>query len=150
MGRVEVLGDRALDVQGRSVVVTLADAGNPHAVLFGSFARGDVESLGPRLATHAAFPRGTNVEFACIASDGIDLVVWERGVGITMACGTGACATVAAACRKDLAPRGKPVKVRLPGGVLEISVAEDGRATMTGPAHHVFDGTMEPRASASD
>ena len=78
--------------------LTLADAGNPHAVLFGAFARGDVEHLGPRLATHAAFPRGTNVEFACVVADGIDLVVWERGVGITLACGTGACATVAVAC----------------------------------------------------
>jgi diaminopimelate epimerase len=142
MGTVQVLGDRALDVQGRPTVVTVADAGNPHAVLFGSFARADVEHLGPRLATHPAFPRGTNVEFARVASDGIDLVVWERGVGITMACGTGACATVAVACRKDLAATGKPVKVRLPGGVLEVTIDAEGRATMTGPARRVYGGTV--------
>jgi diaminopimelate epimerase len=142
MGKVAVIGERAVDVQGRPVVVTVAETGNPHAILFGTFARGDVEHLGPRLATHAAFPRGTNVEFACVATDGIDLVVWERGVGITMACGTGACATVAVACAKQLASRGKPVKVRLPGGVLEITIDADDRATMTGPARRVYDGTL--------
>lgn len=142
MGIVRVLGDRALDVEGRTVVPTLADAGNPHAVLFGAFARGDVEHLGPRLATHSLFPRGTNVEFACALSDGVDLVVWERGVGITMACGTGACATVAVACEKGLAPRGKPVRVRLPGGPLEVTIDESGRATMRGPARHVYSGTI--------
>ncbi|MGD0527745.1 MAG: diaminopimelate epimerase [Polyangiaceae bacterium] len=140
MGVVRALGDRAVDVDGRSIVLALADAGNPHAILFGTFARGDVEHLGPRVATHAAFPRGTNVEFACVLGDGIDLVVWERGVGITLACGTGACATAAVACEKGLAARGKPVTVRLPGGRLDITVADDGRTTMRGPAHRVFAG----------
>jgi diaminopimelate epimerase len=140
MGLVRVLGERAVDVDGRSIVLALADAGNPHAVLFGTFARPDVEHLGPRIATHAAFPRGTNVEFACVLGDGIDLVVWERGVGITMACGTGACATAAVACEKGLAARGKPVTVRLPGGRLDVTVGDDGRTTMRGPARRVFSG----------
>jgi diaminopimelate epimerase len=140
MGVVRVLGERAVEVDGRAIVLALADAGNPHAVLFGTFARGDVEHLGPRIATHAAFPRGTNVEFACVLGDGIDLVVWERGVGITMACGTGACATVAVACEKALAARGRPVTVRLPGGRLEVTVGDDGRTTMRGPARRVFSG----------
>ncbi|HEX3346072.1 MAG TPA: diaminopimelate epimerase, partial [Polyangiaceae bacterium] len=141
MGVVRVLGDRAVDVDGRPVVLALADAGNPHAVLFGAFARGDVEHLGPRIATHPAFPRGTNVEFACVQGDGIDVVVWERGVGVTMACGTGACATAAVACEKGLAARGKPVAVRLPGGRLDVTVADGGRTTMRGPARRVFSGT---------
>jgi diaminopimelate epimerase len=140
MGLVRTLGERAVDVDGRPIVLALADAGNPHAVLFGAFARGDVEHLGPRIATHPAFPRGTNVEFACVLGDGIDLVVWERGVGITLACGTGACATVAVACEKGLAPRGKPVTVRLPGGRLDVTIGDDGRATMRGPARRVFSG----------
>lgn len=140
MGRVILQGDRALDVEGRQVVVALADTGNPHAVLFGAFTRADVEHLGPRLSKHPAFPRGTNVEFANAASDGVDLVVWERGVGITLACGTGACATVAVACAKDLARRGAPVRVHLPGGVLEVTIDDEGCATMTGPARHVFSG----------
>jgi len=142
MGVVRVLGDRALDVEGRGVVLALADAGNPHAVLFGSFDRSDVEHLGPRIATHPAFPRGTNVEFACVVGDGIDLVVWERGVGITMACGTGACATAAVARDKGLVDRGEPITVRLPGGPLEITLADDGRATMRGPARRVYSGVM--------
>jgi diaminopimelate epimerase len=140
MGVVRVLGDRAVDVAGRRIVLTAADAGNPHAVLFGTFARSDVEQLGPHIATHADFLRGTNVEFACIVRDGIDLVVWERGVGVTLACGTGACATVAVACEKGLAPRGRPVTVRLPGGALEVTVDDASRATMRGPARHVFSG----------
>jgi diaminopimelate epimerase len=140
MGLVRVLGDRAVDVDGRSIVLALADAGNPHAILFGTFARRDVEHLGPRIATHAACPRGTNVEFACVLGDGIDLVVWERGVGITMACGTGACATAAVACEKGLAARGQPVTVRLPGGRLDVTVRDDGGTTMRGPARRVFSG----------
>jgi len=140
MGPVRVLGDRALDVGGRRVTVCAADAGNPHAVLFGAFARGDVEHLGPGLATHAAFARGTNVEFACAVGDGIDLVVWERGVGVTLACGTGACATVAVACDKGLVPRGRPIAVRLPGGRLDVTIDAAGRATMRGPARRVFAG----------
>ena len=140
MGVVRVLGERAVDVEGRSIGLALADAGNPHAILFGAFARSDVEHLGPRIATHPAFPRGTNVEFACVLGDGIDLVVWERGVGITLACGTGACATAAVACEKGLAVRGKPVTVRLPGGRLDVTIGDDGRTTMRGPARRVFSG----------
>jgi diaminopimelate epimerase len=142
MGVVRTLGDRALDVDGSSVVVALADAGNPHAVIFGEHTRADAERMGPRIEKHAAFPRGTNVEFARVTGEGIDLVVWERGVGITLACGTGACATVAVACDKGLAPRGAPVRVRLPGGVLDVTVDDEGRATMRGPARRVFSGEV--------
>jgi diaminopimelate epimerase len=142
MGLVRFLGHRAIEIDGRPVVVALADAGNPHAVLLGTFDRANIEHLGPRIATHVSFPRGTNVEFALVGNDGIDLVVWERGVGITLACGTGACATVAVACEKERRLRGAPVTVRLPGGALEITIHGDGRATMTGPAHHVFSGRV--------
>lgn len=143
MGVVRVLGDRIVQVDGQPVTVATADAGNPHAVLFGAFARGDVERLGPRLAVHPDFPRGTNVEFACVATDGIDLVVWERGVGITLACGTGGCATAAVACAKRLVATGTPVAVRLPGGRLDVTVDDSGRTTMRGPARHVFSGMIE-------
>jgi len=142
MGVVRVLEERTLEVEGRSLILTLADAGNPHAVLFGAFARSEVERLGPRLATHGSFPRGTNVEFAAVERDGIDLVVWERGVGITLACGTGACATAAVACQKGLAARGRPVTVRLPGGRLDVTLGDDGRTTMRGPARRVFSGAL--------
>ncbi len=140
MGPVLTLGDRALRLEGSTVVVAVADAGNPHAVLFGDFTRAEAERLGPRIATHPDFPQGTNVEFARIGPDGVDLVVWERGVGLTLACGTGACATVAVACEKGLVRRGAPLAVRLPGGTLQVSIDASHRATMRGPARHVFSG----------
>jgi diaminopimelate epimerase len=143
MGVVRVFGDRTVQLNGRPIELATADAGNPHAVLFGAFARGDVESLGPRLATHPDFPRGTNVEFACVAGDGIDLVVWERGVGITLACGTGACAVAAVACAKGVARQGTPLSLRLPGGTIEVTIDDAGRATMHGPARYVFSGRID-------
>jgi diaminopimelate epimerase len=143
MGVIRLFGDRAIDVDGRRVVVNVADAGNPHAVLFGTFSRGDVDHLGPRLATHPDFPRGTNVEFSHIAGDGIDLIVWERGVGITLACGTGACATAAVACAKGLVASGVPIAVRLPGGRLDVTIDGASRATMRGPARFVFTGELK-------
>ena len=142
MGIVRVAEDDALQIDGKSFAVSVANAGNPHAVLFGNFSRKDAEHLGPRIATHPSFPRGTNVEFARTSGERIDLLVWERGVGMTSACGTGACATVAVACRKGLVRLGVPVTVVLPGGQLEIAVAEDGRTTLRGPARHVFSGRL--------
>jgi diaminopimelate epimerase len=146
MGVVRVDGERSIDADGQRVSVTLADAGNPHAVLFGAFARSDVDRLGPFIATHPSFQNGTNVEFAQPAADGgIDVVVWERGVGVTLACGTGACATAAVACARGLAKRACPLSIRLPGGKLEVTVAADGRAVMRGPARHVFSGRLDSR-----
>jgi diaminopimelate epimerase len=143
MGNIRLAGDVTVDIDGQRVTLATADAGNPHAVLFGAFARGDVERLGPRLATHPQFPRGTNVEFAHVAEGSVDLVVWERGVGITLACGTGACATAAVGCAKGLLARGAPVAVRLPGGTLDVTIGEFGAATMRGPAKHVFSGAVD-------
>lgn len=143
MGVVRVLGDHHLDVAGCPVTLTAADAGNPHAILFGDFSKGEIERLGPVLSVHPLFERGTNVEFARVSgrgADGIDLVVWERGVGLTLACGTGACATAAVACAKGLAPPGSPLAVRLPGGRLDVTVGPDSRVTMRGPARHVYSG----------
>jgi diaminopimelate epimerase len=141
MGIVRVSAERTLVIEDLHLALTLADAGNPHAVIFGRFARGDVERLGPIVGHHSDFPRGTNVEFARVESDGIHLLVWERGAGITLACGTGACATVAAAVAKRLVPESSPVSVRLPGGTLCVTMDHD-RATLRGPARHVFSGSI--------
>jgi diaminopimelate epimerase len=131
MGNVRFVGER--DVDGTKLLI--GDAGNPHAIMFGEFSSADIDALGPRLSTHAAFPAGTNVEFARIKDGAIDLVVWERGVGRTLACGTGACATAVVALAKGLV-RGPRVRVSLPGGALDI---EPGEPTfMTGPARLVF------------
>lgn len=143
MGIVRVLGERAVVVDGRSVPLLVADAGNPHAILFGDFDRPTIDHLGPRIATSEAFPRGTNVEFARVREGAIDLVVWERGVGVTMACGTGACATAVTAVHRGLLPPGRPVRVDLPGGSLTIDLAPDGTVTMTGPARFVFSGRLD-------
>jgi len=142
MGFIAVLGERSLEVGDERLTVTLADAGNPHAVAFGDFARADVERIGPRVATSAEFPRGTNVEFARAEADGIELMVWERGVGMTLACGTGACATAAVACARGVAPYGRFIGLTLPGGRLEVTIARDNRATMRGPARHVYSGAL--------
>ena len=143
MGRVRVLGERSLEVEGLLLLPWLADAGNPHAVLFGEHAAGDPERLGPRIATHSAFPQGTNVGFAAVREGRVDLVVWERGVGLTLACGTGACAAVAVACERGLLPGGASVDVRLPGGTLTVTRdAASGETRLRGPARHVFAGQL--------
>jgi diaminopimelate epimerase len=144
MGPARVLGDRTLELAQGHFVVAVVSVGNPHAVLFGEFTRDDVARLGPAMATHVAFPRGVNVGFAKHEGHGIDLVVWERGVGVTLACGTGACAAAAVLCARGLARHDEPIEVRLPGGALTVSVANaTEHATLEGPARHVFSGQVE-------
>jgi diaminopimelate epimerase len=144
MGEVEVQGEATLEVDGVRLELTLADVGNPHAVTFTGADRAFAERLGPRVATHPRFPRGTNVEFCAAGPRGIDVVVWERGVGLTLACGTGACAAAAVACAKGLASYDEPIEVRLPGGPLMLVIhGQSRRATMRGPARCVFSGTFE-------
>jgi diaminopimelate epimerase len=147
MGRVRVLRPCLLAVDGETLEAWLADAGNPHAVLFGGpHSPKTREWLGPRIATHAAFPDGINVGFASVNDGGIDLVVWERGVGLTLACGTGACAAVAVGQERGLVAPG-PVLVRLPGGVLTVNrEALTGETTLRGPARPVFSGVFVPDA----
>lgn len=143
MGPVRWLEDIELDVDGDRWKLALADAGNPHAITTRPASRADIDRIGPRLATHTRFPKGTNVEFATVLSKTmIDLVVWERGVGVTEACGTGACATVAVAVEKGWCPRDTEIDVTLPGGVLQIRVDPRGHAIMRGPARHVFTGEL--------
>jgi diaminopimelate epimerase len=123
--------------------------GNPHAIVFTGPGE-DPEALarahGPALEVDAAFPEGTNVEFCAAGERELVLWVWERGCGITAACGTGACATAFAATHAGLAPWGAPIAVRLPGGRLEITVPQDPEAgiRMRGPARVVFAGALPP------
>lgn len=147
MGVVRVTGEALLDVGTDGPdewELTLADAGNPHAVTTRAATRKVIDVVGPRVATHARFPAGTNVEFATFGEGTVDLVVWERGVGVTLACGTGACATVAVGVARGLVARGQEIAVRLPGGALRVTIVEDGRAIMRGPARHVFSGQVTP------
>lgn len=138
-----------LTVAGRQLALTAVSTGNPHAVSFvdetGPALMALARSLGPAIETHEWFPRKANVELAHLhAPDRIELVVWERGCGITLACGTGACATVVAACLRGLSTAGTDVAVTLPGGTLSIRVAPDlSGVRMTGPARHVFDSDLD-------
>ncbi|MCB9566337.1 MAG: diaminopimelate epimerase [Myxococcales bacterium] len=125
--------------------------GNPHAIAFVGAAEDPealARALGPAIEVDPLFPDRTNVELARIEGDGsITLWVWERGCGITEACGTGACATAAAAVLGGLAQAGEPLRVRLPGGDLAIRVPADGASiVMEGPATLVFHGEIELRA----
>ena len=127
--------------------VTGVSMGNPHAVIFtdDTNVRALAQRLGAELEAHAWFPRHTNAEFAHVRGPReIDLAVWERGVNaVTYACGTGACATVVAACLTGRATAGDTVTVHLPGGDLAITVAADlSTVHMRGPAVHVFDGEL--------
>jgi diaminopimelate epimerase len=109
---------------GTIVRGTLVDVGNPHCVLFVDDERTAlVSSQGPRIETHAMFPRGTNVEFLAVRAGRVHLRVWERGVGETQACGSGACAAAVAAVERGVARF--PVRLELPGGTLEVD--DDGR-----------------------
>ncbi len=148
MGVVQTLGEREIEVSGERLTLHLADAGNPHAILFGERSRADMERLGAALAVHPSFERGANIEFVRPHPDvaeGFDVFVWERGVGPTLACGTGACAVAAVAVALGKASRGVPLRVRLPGGELAVTLDEGGRAEMRGPARLVFRGSVAPR-----
>jgi diaminopimelate epimerase len=129
---------------GETVRFRRASTGNPHAVLFGEFTRAEMERIGPALSTHSYFPEGTNVEFLTVRTPTeLELTVCERGVGFTLACGTGAVASVGVSVATGRSPTGVPVTVRLPGGTLRVEVAADFRSTvLEGPAAEVFRGEL--------
>ena len=146
MGVVRFIEDVRVDAGGETWELSLADAGNPHAITVKPTQRARIDVVGPAIETHARFSAGTNVEFATFRGREVDLVVWERGVGVTHACGTGACATVAVGVAKGWAERGAEISVHLPGGTLAVTIDERDHAIMRGPARHVFSGTYAPAA----
>lgn len=133
--------DVPLEVAGQTWQVTGVSMGNPHCITFvESVAAIDLEKIGPQFEHHPAFPQRTNTEFIeVVRSDYLKMRVWERGAGITLACGTGACASLVAGVLNDRCDR--RATVELPGGPLEIEWAENQRLYMTGPATLVFSGT---------
>ena len=133
--------DVALEVDGEALRVSSASMGNPHAVVFVDDPdRADVGRLGPLIENHSAFPNRTNVEFVtAIARDRIRQRTWERGVGETLACGSGACAVAVVAMLRGVVD--DEVRVELRGGELEIGwKGGDAPVIMTGPAAEVFTG----------
>ncbi len=152
-GRVEVAMGRALfpsgegrqdlAVEGRALALAEVSMGNPHAVIEHPAPDEVVRELGPVIEVDRRFPGRTNVEF--VRTDGpseLTMRVWERGVGETLACGTGACAAAVAGVR--LAGLVSPVTVHLLGGDLVIAVDDDLEVTMTGPAEEIYRGELSP------
>lgn len=140
MGPARHEGEQAFEVGGERLVAQRISMGNPHAVFFGSASLERAARLGPFV--EQAVPGGVNAGFAAARPGGLDLVVWERGAGLTDACGTGACAAAVAAVTAGLLPAGQPLEVRLPGGPLVVTVAPDRVGVlMRGPAERVFEGT---------
>lgn len=133
-----------IEVLGKAYEITCVSMGNPHAVIFIDEDPKDLEleKIGPYFENHAVFPRRVNTEFIQVLPDGsLNMRVWERGSGETLACGTGACASVVAASLCGLI--GREATVHLLGGDLHIRWDEsDNRVYMEGPAKIVFDGKM--------
>ncbi|RKG97247.1 diaminopimelate epimerase [Corallococcus carmarthensis] len=126
---------------------TAVNMGNPHLVLLDQPLEA-AERLGPGLEHHPAFPDRTNVEFVRVDEDGLTVVVWERGCGLTQACGTGACASAVAAVLAERLPSNAWLRVTLPGGDLRIRVPGDlSDIRLRGPVSFVFEGVVVlPRA----
>ena len=135
----EVIAE-GLEVGGRTHTITAVSMGNPHVVVFvEDVDAAPLETLGPALERHAAFPRRTNVEFVQVLSrTAVRQRTWERGVGETLACGTGACAVAVAGVLTGRTEH--EVTVHLSGGDLHVRWDEAGGVRMTGPAVEVFDG----------
>ncbi len=134
-----------LEVQGKTYLATCVSMGSPHVVTYVENPAGmDLEHIGPSFETHRLFPDKINAEFIrVIDRRTIEMRVWERGSGETMACGTGACASAAASVKLGLCDFNTPITVKLLGGDLTIVCREDWRIFMTGPAEKVFEGIYQ-------
>jgi diaminopimelate epimerase len=121
------------------------NVGNPHVIFFvDDLDAAPIEELGPKIEADGAFPERINVNVAQIVGDGIRLKTWERGAGLTLACGTGACASAVAAIKTRRMT--SPVKVTMPGGSLTIAWEAGQPIRMRGSATHVFEGELDLEA----
>jgi diaminopimelate epimerase len=135
---------------GTTLAVTAVSVGNPHCVTFVErLDEGECRRLGPLIERHPAFPNRTNVQFARVAGRGaIDILIWERGAGFTLASGSSSCGAASAAVRNGMCDHG-PVKVGMPGGELTIEVRSDWSLRLDGPVEEVYRGTLSPEFDAS-
>lgn len=143
MGTSELIGQKQVTIAGEEVPFCCVSMGNPHAVTFSRFVTGEeLARQGTQVEHDPQFPERTNVEFCRVDEAGLHVSVWERGSGATMACGSGACASLAAAVLLGQTPRKS--QVILPGGALTVEWRQaDGHIYMTGPATTVFEGSLE-------
>lgn len=136
--------DEPIEVDGKEYHMTGVSMGNPHAVIYVNDVKGlDLEKIGPKFENHERFPKRINTEFVhCIDRQTVEMRVWERGSGETLACGTGACAVAVSSILNNLTDT--RVTVKLLGGDLQIEWdREKDRVFMTGPATVVFDGVID-------
>ena len=142
MGKAEVEKPMSLTIDGNEVVLIPVSVGNPHAVIFvNDIKTAPLTTLGPKIEHHEVFPGGVNVEFVeVIEEDRLRMRVWERGSGVTLACGTGACASVMAAISANYCHYDETISVELDGGILKIQIAVDNTIFMTGPAETIYEG----------
>ena len=145
MGKAEVGEELHLGVDGELIVCTPVSVGNPHAVVFvPDIKNAPLTTLGPKMEHHEGFPDGVNNEFVQVIDDRtLRMRVWERGSGVTMACGTGACASAAAAVKSGFCSFDEEISVILDGGILKIKIAPDYSVIMTGPAETIYEGEYE-------
>ncbi|MBI3966515.1 MAG: diaminopimelate epimerase [Chloroflexi bacterium] len=142
-------GEKAIDElllllpDGAEVAVTAVSVGNPHCVLFvDELDEAECRRLGPLLENHSAFPKRTNVQLAKVVSrDAIEILIWERGAGFTLASGSSSCGAASAAVRKGHCDHGL-VTVRMPGGELQVEVRPDWSLRLAGPVEEVCSGTL--------
>lgn len=145
MGKGVFEDEKTLNVSGEELKYIPVSMGNPHAVFFtDDINKVELDSIGPLIEHHEVFPGGVNAEFVeVIFENEIRMRVWERGSGITMACGTGACASVCACIKKGFCKYNDEICVRLDGGDLYIKVTEDNKVYMRGPAVTVYDAEVD-------
>lgn len=145
MGKSAAQEKQDLEIDGQTVSLIPVSVGNPHAVIFvEDIQKAPLTTLGPVLEHHSFFPDGVNVEFVqVISKNELRMRVWERGSGVTWACGTGACASVTAAISQGYCDCNSDVSVILDGGTLHITVDSDNTVTMRGPATTVYEGETE-------
>ena len=136
--------DQPIEADGKAFKFTAVSMGNPHAVIYVDDAASfDLGTWGPKLEVHPLFPRKVNVEFATVVDRGhVDMRVWERGAGPTLACGTGACATLVSSVLNGVTDRSAWISLK--GGDLYIEWnEEDNHVYMTGPAQVVYTGSVD-------
>jgi len=135
---------------GTTLAVTAVSVGNPHCVTFvDRLDEGECRRLGPLIENHPAFPNRTNVQFAKVSGRGsVDIRIWERGAGYTLASGSSSCGAASAAVKNGLCDHGR-VRVGMPGGELTIEVRPDWSLRLDGPVEEVYRGTLTAEFAAS-
>jgi diaminopimelate epimerase len=139
----EAVGVPLVLPDGSRRTVTAVSVGNPHCVVFcDQLEEAEVKRLGPAIERHGAFPQRTNVQFAHVRGrDEVEIMIWERGAGWTLASGSSSCAVAAATVRSGLGDHGR-IRVRMPGGELVVHVREDWSLRLEGPVEEVCTGTL--------